>query len=70
MNKQGFKEKLFLQEGPDGGFVILTFEGRDPEAYLAKIIASAPDEFKAVANEIHGLNMRGPAPANKLMIDS
>ena len=62
--------RSFLQEGQDGDFVILTFEGKNPEASFAKIIASSPDEFKAVVKEIHGLDMSGPAPTNKLIIDS
>ena len=69
-NEAGVHERSFLQEGPNGDFVILTFEGEDPEASFAKIMASAPDEFKAAAAEIHGLDMSGPAPTNKLIIDS
>ena len=69
-DEAGVRERSFLQEGPDGDFVILTFEGKDPEAGFAKIIASSPDEFKAVVKEIHGLDMSGPAPTNKLIIDS
>ena len=69
-DEAGVRERSFLQEGPDGGFVILTFEGKDPEGSLAKITTSTPDEFKAVANEVHGLDMSGPTPANKLIIDS
>ena len=70
-NEAGIHERSFLQEGPNGDFVILTFEGEDPEASFAKIMASAPDEFKAAAAEIHGLDMSGPPPpANKLIIDT
>lgn len=70
-DEAGIRERSFLQEGPNGDFVILTFEGKDPAANFAKILASAPDEFKAVVREIHGLDMSGPpAPANKLIIDS
>ena len=70
-NEAGVHERSFLQEGPNGDFVILTFESEDPEASLAKILGSAPDEIKAVVKEIHGLDMSGPpAPANKLIIDT
>ena len=70
-NEAGIHERSFLQEGPNGDFVILTFEGEDPEASFAKIMASAPDEFKVSAAEIHGLDMSGtPLPANNLIIDT
>ena len=68
-DEAGVRERSFLQEGPDGDFVILTFEGKDPEASLAKILASASVEFKTAVKEIHGINMSGPPPpANKMII--
>ena len=38
----GVHERSFLQETPAGDFVILTFEGDDPEASFAKIMQNMP----------------------------
>ena len=38
----GVHERLFLQETPQGDFVILTFEGDDPAAGFGQIMANMP----------------------------
>ena len=58
----GVHERTFLQETPNGDFVILTFEGENPAESLEKIMASAPEEFTAFALDGHGLDMKGPPP--------
>jgi len=58
----GVHERTFLQETPDGDFVILTFEGENPAEGLGKIMASAPEEFAAFALDVHGMDMKGPPP--------
>ena len=58
----GVHERTFLQETPDGDFVILTFEGENPVDGLGKIMASAPEEFAAFALDVHGLDMKAPPP--------
>ena len=47
----GVHERSFLQESPDGNFVILTFEGDDPVAGWGKIMANLPEEFAAAAED-------------------
>ena len=58
----GVHERTFLQETPDGDFVILTFEGENPAESLGKIMASAPEEFATFALDVHGMDMNGPPP--------
>ena len=55
----GVYERSFLQETPNGDFVILTFEGEDPVAGWGKIMANIPVEFSAAAKEIHGIAVAG-----------
>ncbi len=59
----GVYERSFLQETPAGDFVILTWEGDDPEASFAKIMEGMDENFAAFAKEVHGLDMNGEAPA-------
>ena len=67
----GVHERTFLQETPDGDFVILTFEGDDPEAGFAQIMQSMPPEIASVVSEIHGMDMEAPPPPMpKLVYDS
>ena len=58
----GVHERTFLQETPDGDFVILTFEVEYPAESLGKIMSSAPEEFAAFALDVHGLDMKAPPP--------
>ncbi len=64
----GLHERSFLQETPEGDFVILTFEGDDPAADLAKMMAYLPPEFAAGAMEVHGLDMAAPPPPMPTLI--
>lgn len=58
----GVHERTFLQETPNGDFVILTFEGDDPVAGWAHIMQNMPAEMAAVVAEIHGFDMDAPPP--------
>lgn len=58
----GVHERTFLQETPDGDFVILTFEGDDPAAGWAHIMQSMPPEFAAIVGEVHGIDVNAPPP--------
>ena len=67
----GVHERSFLQETPAGDFVILTFEGDDPEASFAKIMQNMPSEFAEFAKDVHGLDSNAPPPPMpKLVFDS
>ena len=58
----GVHERSFLQETPAGDFVILTFEGHDPEASFAKIMQNMPADFAEFAKDVHGLDVNSPPP--------
>ena len=58
----GVYERSFLQESPAGDFVILTFEGDDPEASFGKIMAGMDEKFAEFAAEVHGLDASAPPP--------
>jgi hypothetical protein len=58
----GVHERSFLQESPDGDFVILTFEGDDPVAGWGEIMANLPEEFAAAAKDLHGMDVNAPPP--------
>ena len=64
----GVHERTFLQETPHGDFVILTFEGDNPEAGFAQIMANMPPDFAAFAKEVHGLDAEGPPPAMPTLV--
>ena len=67
----GVHERSFLQETPAGDFVILTFEGDDPEASFAKIMQSMPKDFAEFAMDVHGLDVNAPPPPMpKLVLDT
>ena len=67
----GVHERTFLQETPHGDFVVLTFEGDNPEASFGQIMANMPPDFAAFAKEVHGLDPAGPPPAMpRLVFDS
>ena len=64
----GVHERSFLQETPGGDFIILTFEGDDPDASFAKIMQNMPAVF---AQDVHGLDVNAlPPPMPKLVFDS
>ena len=58
----GVHERTFLQETPNGDFIILTYEGDDPKASFAKIMSNMPPEFADFAKEVHGLDADVPPP--------
>ena len=64
----GLHERTFLQETPMGDFVILTFEGDNPSAGFAKMMADLPPEFAAGAKEVHDLDMEAPLPPMPTLI--
>ena len=64
----GVYERTFLQETPNGDFVILTFEGDDPEASFGKIMAGMDKEFAEFAQDVHGISPNGPPPELPKMI--
>ena len=67
----GVRERSFLQETPAGDFVILTFEGDDPEASFTKIMQNMPTDFAEFAMDVHGLDVNAPPPPMpKLVLDT
>ena len=67
----GVHERSFLQETPAGDFVILTFEGDDPEASFVKIMQNMPTDFVEFAKDVHRLDVNSPPPPMpKLVFDS
>ena len=67
----GVHERSFLQETPHGDFVILTYEGDNPQAGFAQIMANMPPDFAEFAKEVHGLDASaGPPPMPSLVFDS
>ena len=67
----GVHERSLLQETPAGDFVILTFEGDDPEASFAKIMQNMPADFAEFAKDVHGLDVNTlPPTMPKLVFDS
>ena len=67
----GVHERSFLQETPEGDFVILTFEGDNPADGWGKIMSNLPEDFAKLAKELHGLDVNSPPPPlPKLIYDS
>ena len=66
----GVHERSFLQETPQGDFVILTFEGEDPVASFGKIMENMPPDFAEFAKDVHGLDVNSPPPTVRLVFDS
>ena len=58
----GVHERTFLQETPNGDFVILTYEGDDPIASFGKIMQSMDADFAEFALDVHGLDASAPPP--------
>ena len=61
-NDAGVHERTFLQETPNGDFIILTFEGENPAEGFEKMMAAMQDEFAEFVLDVHGLDMKGPPP--------
>ena len=61
--KAGVHERTFLQETPNGDFVILTYEGDNPVESYAKIMAGIQEDFAKFAMDVHGLDVNAPPPA-------
>ena len=67
----GVHERSFIQETQAGDFVILHFEGDDPEASFAKIMQSMLADFAEFAKDVHGLDVIvPPPPMPKLVFNS
>ena len=64
----GVHERSFLQETPNGDFVILTFEGENPAEGFGRIMAAADEHFAEFALDVHGLDMKGSAPPLPLLV--
>ena len=58
----GVHERTFLQETPNGDFIILTFEGANPAESFGKMMAAMQGEFAEFVLDVHGLDMKGPPP--------
>ena len=58
----GVHERTFLQETPNGDFVIITLEGENPAESFGKMMAGMQDEFAEFVLEVHGFDMKGPPP--------
>ena len=66
----GGHERTFLQETPNGHFIILTFEGDDPQTAFANLMGNMDEDFKAFAAEVHGLDPEAPMSFPELVFDS
>ena len=58
----GVHERTFLQETPNGDFIILTFEGENPAERFGKMMAAMQGEFAEFVLDVHGLDMNSPPP--------
>ncbi len=71
----GIHERTFLQKTPQGDFVIVTIEGKDPTAAFAAF-GRGTDEFTKwfvdQAKQIHGMDLAAPqaGPLPELIIES
>tara|TARA_B100000886_G_C20244822_1_gene416176 strand:+ start:295 stop:624 length:330 start_codon:yes stop_codon:yes gene_type:complete len=66
----GVHERAFLQETPDGDFVILTYEGENPVESFGKIMENLPPDFAEFVMDIHGMDVNSPPPLPTLVYDS
>ena len=66
----GVHERTFLQETPNGDFIIITLEGDNPAESFAQIMSQAGPEFAAFAQEVHGLDMSAAPVLPTLAFDS
>ena len=67
-NAAGVRERLYLQQVPEGHIVILTFEGINPEAGYSQIIRNSPPEFAEAVLEIHGLDVNATQPTSSKLV--
>ncbi|HRH65286.1 MAG TPA: hypothetical protein PLU53_03230 [Bacteroidia bacterium] len=73
--KLNVHERAFFQSTPQGDFVVVTLEGKDPQTAF-KNFAAGNDEFSkwfnAQVKEIHGMDLKNPPPGPlpELVIDS
>ena len=58
----GVHERTFLQKSPNGDFVIVTLEGKNPAKGFGKMISAMPEEFTEFVLDFHGLDLNGPPP--------
>ncbi|MBO68381.1 MAG: hypothetical protein CL398_08720 [Acidiferrobacteraceae bacterium] len=58
----GIHERTFLQKTPNGDLVIITLEGENPAEGFGKMVAAMPDGFAEFVLDVHGFDMKGPAP--------
>ena len=58
----GLHERTYLQETPNGDFMILTLEGENPEEGWGKIISELPEDFAEFAMDVHGMDVNAPSP--------
>ena len=66
----GVHERAFLQETPDGDFVILTYDGENPVESFGKIMENLPPDFAEFVMEVHGMDVNSPPPLPTLVYDS
>lgn len=67
----GVHERTFLQETPNGDFVIVTLEGANPMQAFGKMMADpSMKEFAQWAADVHGMDPNAPPPQPKLVYDS
>ena len=66
----GVHERAFLQETPNGDFVILTYEGENPVESFGKIMENLPADFADFVMDIHGMDVKSPPPLPSLVYDS
>ena len=66
----GVHERTFLQETPDGDFVILTYDGENPIESFGKIMENLPPDFAEFVMDIHGMDVKSPPALPNLVYDS
>lgn len=72
--KLGVHERTFYQQTPEGGLVLVTLEGEEPELALQKFMQGTDDFTKWFLQKIqstHGIDFsNAQPPLGKLLIDS
>lgn len=73
--KLGIRERTFHQHTPQGDFVVVTLEGKDPAGAFMKF-GQGKDPFtqwfKGQVKDIHGIDLAAPPPGPlpELVVDS